>query len=871
MDIDNFTVVYRDGEHSLLALDNVSMRLEGGLVTALVGESGSGKTTLAKALMGLLPKNARTRGRIRLGEREFTGWEEANYGDTRWVRVAMVFQNRLENLNPLYRIVDQVAEPLIHRRGMKAAAAAILAEKALLEMGLSRAIVRRYPHEVSGGQLQRALIAMALILDPEVLILDEPTSALDAAYRGFISAMIRNLRDRGKAILLISHDLDLVAKTADQVAVLYLGQVMEVLPAGELLQQPLHPYSLALGRSFPGMEVLRDLGGIRGDGFYRLTHSHQLPGAAAPHVHVVSVDDVKENIHAPDTGCIFRPRCTQSRDECRQAPVPLLTAGNRQIRCLRGGIATLLSLEEVGKTYGAVTALAPTNLNVRAGEVLCLVGETGSGKTTLAMIAAGALAPDQGIRVFAGRDMDGWMKEDYGSLAAKIGVIYQNPVESVSHRFNAFDIVAEPLRIQQGLRIKSGTGAVPRGAGDDLQRQVQSVLRDVHLPTSPEFLQRYPHELNMGAIQRLCLARALVHDPLLIVADEPTSSLDPSVQAKVLRTLMNLQIEKGLTLIFVTHDIGLARKISDRIGVMLAGRLVEIGPAALVIGRPGHPYTRGLIESARGSAQAHLAGGSDWSASAGCPFVERCDRSRNSCGRQTPPPVNLNSGAHLAWCFYPLLPRPPVGKNHVGAPAMGLREIRKMRERMEMTKRENFTEELILRPVGYVRNELKTPLGGPDEAELEGELRREKIRQRERQIKTLVSEVIIEPGLEGILEGIEDYSHLLVIYWPHLLPAGHRELRQVHPLGCRDLPKRGIFATRSPARPNPLLISTVALLERKRNVLRVQGLEALDGSPVLDIKPYVEICRPVENPRFPQWLRRINRDMEEPPVSEGEG
>lgn len=658
VDVDTLTIIYRDGDHALLALDGVSLRLECGRVTALVGESGSGKTTLGKALMGLQPENAQVRGCIRLGDLELVGLDEAVYRSIRWTRMAMVFQNGAANLNPLHRIIDQVADPLIHHRGMPAAEAARLAEAPLLEMGLSARSIRCYPHELSGGQAQQALFAMALILDPEVLILDEPTSALDAACKGFLSGVIRKLRARGKAILLISHDLDLIGKTADDVAVLYLGQVQEILPAGDLLLDPHHPYTLALGRAFPGMDVLRDLGGIRGDAFYRIVHTHRREEVIAPpHDHVVPAGESAESIHAPVAGCLFRPRCTQALDACRRTDVPLSASGNHQVRCLRGGIAELLRLEGIEKTYGAVTALAPTDLTVKAGEIFCLVGETGSGKTTLAMIAAGVLGPDRGRRTFAERDMDSWMRDDYRSLAAKIGVIYQNPAESVSHRFNVFDVVAEPLRIQKGLHLP--TAAVPARAEieDDVRRRVLRAIADVHLPTEPEFLGRYPHELNMGAVQRLCIARALVHEPAFIVADEPTSSLDPSVQAKVLKVLMSLQIEKGLTLVFVTHDIGLARKISDRVGVMLSGRLVEVGSAARVIGTPRHPYTQFLIDSARGIAAINPPG-ADTALSAGCPFAGRCNRSWNRC-RSEPPPVNVNDGSHIARCFHPLESRSP--------------------------------------------------------------------------------------------------------------------------------------------------------------------------------------------------------------------
>jgi len=640
----NLTVRYQDDDHLLLALDRVDLTLRPGRITALVGESGSGKTTLAKAMMGLLPKNAETEGAIRIGGREITALDESALNTVRWSQAAMVFQNGAANLNPVYKVVDQVAEPLVQRQGMARSTARKRALCQLEKMGLAPVFCGRYPHELSGGQIQRVLLAMALALDPPVLILDEPTAALDAMTRTFIAGVLGELAGRGKTLLLITHDLDLARRLADDIAVLYLGQIQEVLPARRLFE-PRHPYTLALSRSYPGLDAVRDLGGIRGDAFYRLAHAHPRNGhAASSHRHVISAGSHHDDSHAPEDGCLFRPRCTQAVADCAHGEMPIRETDGHCVRCLRGGIATRLVMEGIRKTYGDVVALKPTDLTLRCGEVFCLVGETGSGKTTLAMLAAGALEPGGGRRTFDGRDMTDWIREDYPSLAARIGVIYQHPAEAVSHRFTVFDAVAEPLRIQQ-----------QKLGGEALRGRVLAALTDVHLSTGPEFLKRYPHELNMGALQRLCLARALVHDPVLLVADEPTSALDPSVQAKILKMLLGLQIEKGLTLLFVTHDIGLARKIGDRVGVMLDGRIVEVGPADRIFRQPGHPYTDLLIDSARG------IGGSfpdrvpvPGKPEQGCPFRYRCDRSTPECGTILLGAVDLDSGHHLAWCHHPL-------------------------------------------------------------------------------------------------------------------------------------------------------------------------------------------------------------------------
>lgn len=637
------SVIYRDGHSAIQALEDINLCLKSGRILGVVGESGSGKTTLGKALMGLLPKHAKIRGSIRLEDQEILAQNEEILNRLRWFRIAMVFQNGNESLNPVYRIIDQVAEPLIQKAGMEESKAMKRAEELLMRMGLTLEEGYRFPHELSGGQIQRALMAMALILDPDVLILDEPTAALDAMTKSFMGGIIRQVAHQGKAILLTTHDLDLVRYLADEVVVLYLGQMMEILPGADLLSNPLHPYTLGLVRSYPTMDTTRDLGGIRGDAFYRkidlVSEKKQRYLSTNPHGPRHPGPE-PQNLREP--GCLFITRCTQAMELCRREGISLSTVGTHQLRCLRTGIVDILELSQVSKRYEKVIPLHPTDLKIRAGEVFCLVGETGSGKTTLAMIAAGVLKPDRGSRRFDQQDMDQWIRRDYPSLARQISVIYQNPAESVSHRFNVFDIVAEPLRIQGWVQEKA-----------DLKDRVLRALTSVHLPVEEVFLTRYPHELNMGALQRICIARALVVEPKLLIADEPTSSLDPSVQAKVLKLLLDLQIEKGLTMLFVTHNIGLARKVADRIGVMLAGQLLEVGPAPRIFSHPLHPYTRLLIEGASSRVEKeHFK--KDEEKNGECPFLHRCDRRKEICFRLPSQPMNGGVNRHFVRCHFPL-------------------------------------------------------------------------------------------------------------------------------------------------------------------------------------------------------------------------
>ena len=607
LSVRELSVTYRAEDHRLTALDRVDLDLHPGRVVALVGESGSGKSTLGKALLGLLPDSAAVSGRILLDEGDLSGLDERRWNALRWQKISMLFQDAAGSLNPVHRVRDQVAEPLRVHRGLSAADAGIRADAALAAVGLDPSLGTRFPHELSGGELQRALLAMAMILGPEFVVLDEPTAALDSGTKGRIGRWIRQAADAGTGILLITHDLELAVALADEVHVLYLGQVLETLPGPELLTSPGHPYSLASSRSVAGLDTHRDLGGVRGDALYRVLHRH--PGGngeAAEHAHLVGSALSHAECHLPARGCLFAPRCTQGVAECSVEEPELEESHGRRIRCLRGGIVTELRLQGVAKRYGEIHALHPSDLELRAGETVCLVGESGSGKTTLALMAAGMLGPDQGERIFRGRAMESWLRQDRQFFARHVGVVQQHPARAVSHRFTVFEIVAEPLRIQE-----------PRLGREVLHERVIGALHDVNLAREPEFLQRYPHELNLGALQRVCIARALITGPSLLIADEPTSALDPGVQAKVLKRLLELQIEKGLTLLMVTHDLGLARKVADRIGVMQAGFIVEIGPAVRVLNHPEHPYPRSLLrspfrsESAR-PARAAMEGGHSW-------------------------------------------------------------------------------------------------------------------------------------------------------------------------------------------------------------------------------------------------------------------
>ena len=549
----------------ITALDNISIKINEGECVSVVGESGSGKSTLALASMKLLAPNAVMTGQVLVGGTDISGLSDSEMEAIRWNEIAIVFQNYGDVLNPVHRIIDQVAEPLI-KNGESRSAAREKSEKMLDYLKIKEGRDILYPHQISAGERQRVLMAMALITDPGILVLDEPVASVDAITKSYLAKVINEQVDAGKAVLLITHDLSFVPLCSCRCEVLYFGSILESLPSHELLDAPRHPYTRALVRSFPMMERAKDLAGVRG---------------------------VPPSMFSRSSGrssCIFQPRCTQSIGVCSQKEphaVPRRADGTDRdgyVVCHRGGIATMISVKDVSKSYKDLRVLSDVSLALDEGEILALVGETGSGKTTLAYLIAGTIKPDGGEILFRGRRVSDIDRKEF---AKTVGIVYQSPRDSISHRFTVFEAIAEPLHIH--------------GEFDDKSRgRIESALREVQLPVDEYFLQKYPHELSGGELQRVAIARALIMKPHLLIADESTSFLDSSVQAKVLRLLLDLQNERGISMLFVTHDIGVARKVSDRIAVLHGGDIVENAPAHRVIANPEHPYTKQLIGVAKG-------------------------------------------------------------------------------------------------------------------------------------------------------------------------------------------------------------------------------------------------------------------------------
>ncbi|MBA3606765.1 MAG: ABC transporter ATP-binding protein [Acidimicrobiia bacterium] len=544
------------------AVRGVSFALRAGESMAIVGESGSGKSTVALCLLGLIqPPEAS--GSVRVAGHELLGADEATLRDVRWSTAAIALQGT--PFNPVATVGAQVAEPLRDRRSMSRSEANRQAASLAEEVALDPALLARYPHQLSGGERRRASLAMVLALDPQLVVLDEPTAGLDTVTRRDVVARIRDLAARrGFALVVISHDLPDAAQLAERLLVLYAGEAMEVGETGRVLGEPAHPYSWALVGAYPVMSTTKDLRPIRGQ--------PPDPRTVPP-------------------GCPFHPRCTQAEAVCSESRPILVASRGRAVACHFGGLKELLRATGIAKSFGrgadAVQALDGVSLVVREGESVGLIGPSGSGKSTLAAILAGHLAPDDGRVMLGDAELPAsWRGGGHKALRRQIQLVMQDPADALSPRLTVRQLVREPLDID---------GQLDPAARD---RAVASMLEAVGLPGAGSFLDARTHELSGGQLQRIALARALVVRPKLLVADEPTAMLDASEQARLLTVLRERQIEMGLGLVLVSHDMAVVRKVVDRIVVLDRGRVVEEGPSQQVAVTPGSATARLLVAAA---------------------------------------------------------------------------------------------------------------------------------------------------------------------------------------------------------------------------------------------------------------------------------
>jgi len=660
------------------AVDGVTLSVDAGETLGIVGESGCGKTMTALSIMNLLPTGGHiVGGSIRLGGSQINELDDVAMQRIRGNEIGMIFQDPLTSLNPTMTVGKQIAEAVQLHRQATVDQAMERAAEVLDLVGLPRAKERinEYPHQFSGGMRQRVMIAMALACEPKLLIADEPTTALDVTIQKQILELIDDLRHRlGMAVILVTHDLGVIAGRADRVAVMYAGKIAETTDTSTLFANPRHPYTEALFHALPDK-------------------------AAETRERLYSIPGLPPDLTHPPAGCRFAPRCRYATDRCRaEEPALRGEAAGHEFACFfpvgekeRTGVAVtapaepaatipavsaeprggeiLLAADRLVKDFpvtrgavlqrriGSVSAVAGVSFEIRRGETLGLVGESGCGKTTIGRLIVGLDKPTSGGIRYGNMDLVSSRGHEYRRQRRAIQYMFQDSYASLDPRMRAGTILREPLEVQ---RI---------GTGRERARRVEEMLGHVGLPQTA--LDRYPHEFSGGQRQRLGFARALMLSPQLIVADEPVSALDVSIQAQVLNLMRELQRDMGLTYLFISHDLAVVRYLSDKIGVMYLGKLVEVGPADEVYLTPAHPYTRGLIDSApvadpdaeRAKADTGVRGElpSAIFPPSGCRFRTRCPLAQEVCAEVEPPLVPFSPAGHQAACHFPLQTPLPAG------------------------------------------------------------------------------------------------------------------------------------------------------------------------------------------------------------------
>ncbi|WP_369047435.1 ABC transporter ATP-binding protein [Sinomonas sp. P10A9] len=541
----------------------LNYEVRAGEVLAIVGESGSGKSASSMALLGLLPSNSQVSGSVKLMGRELLGKDRASAGrSVRGNDVAVIFQEPMTALNPVYTIGNQIVETIRLHNPVSPDEAKARAIKMLelVELPDPEKAFKSYPHQLSGGQRQRAMIAQSLSCDPKLLIADEPTTALDVTVQAEILDLMRHLKDKlNSAVILITHDMGVVADLADRIAVMRRGLIVEAGTAGEIFHNPQHEYTRALLAAVPHLGQ----GGEGTEDDVDITAAL----AAATGAELEAVD----------------PAELAQRERENRAALAAATAAEER----RG--APILQLADVAIEYPkqgrvpAFRAVEGADLVVYPGQVVGLVGESGSGKTTIGRAAVGLLPVAEGSLKVGGKEISGLKKnsKELHDIRRSVGMVFQDPSSSLNPRLPIGESIGEPMLL----------AGVAKGA--ELQKRVETLLDQVELPRS--YRNRYPHELSGGQKQRVGIARALSLKPKLMVADEPTSALDVSVQAKVLELFQGLQKELGFACLFVTHDLAVIDVLADHICVMQRGRIVEQGSRDQILRNPQEAYTQRLL------------------------------------------------------------------------------------------------------------------------------------------------------------------------------------------------------------------------------------------------------------------------------------
>ncbi|NMA45214.1 MAG: dipeptide ABC transporter ATP-binding protein [Lentisphaerae bacterium] len=684
LDVQDLHVGFRQGSARIPAVAGASFSMAPGEMLALVGESGSGKSITALSILGLLPRPAAhiEQGRILFRGHDILNMSEAQLRQIRGNRISMIFQEPMTALNPVLSVGWQIAEVLRQHRSISAADARSQAVALLAKVGIPDPAKRYddYPHQLSGGMRQRVMIAIALACEPELLIADEPTTALDVTVQAQIMDLIASLRQElGTAVLLITHNLALVREQADHIAVMYAGSIVEQAPRDRLFAQPAHPYTRLLLRSLPNS-------GQRGQRLASISGGVPKLGDIGP-------------------GCPFAPRCPLAQQRCHDERPAGTSVGEAHIvachfaaQAMTAAIPAdvspalvtgelLLDIRDLrvwfpirhgflSRVKGQVRAVNGVSLQLRRGETLALVGESGCGKTTVGKALVRLAKATAGSAVLSGAgDIFSLDRHAMHAVRKRIQMIFQDPFSSLNPRLSIGESITEGM---DAHRI--GANAAERRA------RAEAIMAKVGLPS--DALNRYPHQFSGGQRQRIGLARAIAVEPDVVICDECTSALDVSVQAQILNLLKDIQREFRLAYLFITHDLSVVGYLADRVAVMYLGHVVEEGLAHEVLAHPAHPYTHALLAAApqiadseatnaglptdsdttddgrepaalsaprtRKIAAPRLSGDvpSPANPPSGCPFHTRCPIVQDQC-RHSMPPQSALSATHRCHCFFP--------------------------------------------------------------------------------------------------------------------------------------------------------------------------------------------------------------------------
>ncbi len=677
LQIDNLETILHTGTTPVRAVDGLTLQIMQGETFALLGESGCGKSMTALSIMRLLPEVGEiVAGSIRIGGEDLLLLPEAAMRNVRGKRISMIFQEPMLSLNPVMTVAEQISEVLRRHFNLRGEAEQQRVLEILNQVGIPDAARRmtEYPFQFSGGMKQRVMIAIALAGEPELLIADEPTTALDVTIQAQVLDLMRDLQQRnGMAILLITHDLGVVAEMAQRVAVMYAGEIIETATRTEFFRSPAHPYSCKLFASLPG-KTKRDQG------------LAVISGSVPP-------------LSREFIGCRFADRCDHAWDLCRTtAPEWSLVATDHQVRChlfnqnsgsrIQDSIKAAEVLPQAAfksqpaifnsellrvtdlkvhfpihkglmkRVTGHVKAVDGVSLTIPQGGTLALVGESGCGKTTVGKGILQLIAPTAGSVCYDGLELVGLERKQLREKRAEFQIIFQDPYSSLNPRMRIVDIIEEGM---DALNVKDKVGRVGHQSALPAGKEVDALLQRVGLP--PETKWRYPHEFSGGQRQRIAIARALAVNPRLLICDEPTSALDVSVQAQILNLLKELQDSLGLAYLFITHNISVVEYLADEVAVMYLGRIVEWGSVDEVLGNPKHPYTQALLSAVpvvelnpkREVIRLHGDLPSPANPPAGCHFHPRCPHAMPVCHETYPGSSNFSS-THTTRCH--LYPQP---------------------------------------------------------------------------------------------------------------------------------------------------------------------------------------------------------------------